>query len=65
MHQEIIEKMLQDKLNAAKQEGITEGRQLALIEIAKALFVEGTPVEKIAHLTGLSETEIKELIRDK
>jgi predicted transposase/invertase (TIGR01784 family) len=41
--------------------GIKMGEQAALIKIATALLAEGTPVEKISHLTGLTESEIKEL----
>ena len=41
------------------------GEQAALIKIVTTLLAEGTSVEKIAHLIGLSESEIRELSNQK
>lgn len=59
MHQEIIEKMWQDKLNAAKQDGVAEGRELALFEVAKAMSENGCEVTLISRVTGFSMADIK------
>ena len=59
MHQEIIEKMLQDKLNSAKQDGVSEGRELALFEVAKAMSENGCDIDFISRITGLSISDIK------
>ena len=45
--------------------GIKMGEQAALIKIVTTLLAEGTSVEKIAHLIGLSESEIRELSNQK
>lgn len=65
--------LLEDKYQEGKAEGIEQGidrgikmgEQAALIKIASTLLAEGTPTEKITHLTGLTESEIKELTSDK
>ena len=38
-----------------------EGRQQRELEIAKALLIEGEPVDRVARLTGLDITVIEEL----
>ncbi|MFP3091151.1 Rpn family recombination-promoting nuclease/putative transposase, partial [Treponema sp. TIM-1] len=48
----------QSKVVQAKREGLAEGRQEGIQEIAKAMKALGEPVEKIARLTGLSSDEI-------
>jgi predicted transposase/invertase (TIGR01784 family) len=62
MHQEIIEKMLQDKLEEAKQNGIAEGRELALFEVAKAMSANGCDVDLISRVTSLSIADIKTIL---
>jgi len=60
MHQDIINKMLQDKLEEARQNGVAEGRELALFEIAKSMSTNGCTLELISQVTGLSITDIKQ-----
>ena len=58
MHQEIIEKMLQDKLEEAKQNGIAEGRELALFDTAKSMSANGCDIDLISRVTGLSIAKV-------
>ncbi|WP_156422752.1 hypothetical protein [Bacillus sp. FJAT-29937] len=46
-----------------KEEGRHEGRKEERVEIAKKLFKKGTNVGVIAEITGLTEHEIRELIK--
>ena len=62
MHQEIIEKMLQDKLEEAKQNGIAEGRELALFEVAKVMSANSCDIDLISRVTGLSIADIKTIL---
>lgn len=62
MHQDIINKMFQDKLEEARQNGVAEGRQLALLEVAKNLSDKGYELDLISKITGLSITDIKQLL---
>ena len=62
MHQEIIEKMLQDKLEEAKQNGIAEGRELALFEVAKIMSANSCDIDLISRVTGLSIADIKTIL---
>ena len=45
MNHDIIEKMLQDKLEQAKRNGIAEGRELALFEVAKIMSANDCDIE--------------------
>jgi predicted transposase/invertase (TIGR01784 family) len=45
--------------------GIKIGEQAASIKIANTLLAEGISTEKVASLTGLTETEVKELMSNK
>ena len=47
------------------KKGIKTGEQTTLTRIANILLAEGTPRKKIAHLTGLTETEIKEILNSR
>jgi predicted transposase/invertase (TIGR01784 family) len=49
---------MEEGIIKGKAEGIAE----AINKMAVALLNEGMPIEKISHLTGLAEHEIKELI---
>ncbi len=60
-----IEKGKVEGIEQGIDRGIKMGEQAALIKIANTLLSEGTSIEKIAHLTGLTEAEIKELMVDK
>ena len=62
MRQDVIDKLLQDKLEESKQKGIAEGRQLALLEVAKNLSDKGYELDLISKITGLSITDIKQLL---
>ena len=62
MHQDVIDKLLQDRLEESKQKGIAEGRQLALLEVAKSLSDKGYELDLISKITGLSITDIKQLL---
>ena len=62
MHQEMIDKLLQDRLEQAKQNGIAEGRELALFEVAKAMTANNCDIDLISCVTGLSLADIKCLL---
>lgn len=59
MNFESMDKLLQDKLNEAKQNGIAEGRELALFEVAKIISSNDCDVDLISRVTGLSVADIK------
>ncbi|HBH08007.1 MAG TPA: flagellar assembly protein H, partial [Rikenellaceae bacterium] len=44
-----------------KAEGRAEGRDAAMIDVAKSLLTLGMPVEQIAQVAGLSIERIKSL----
>jgi predicted transposase/invertase (TIGR01784 family) len=48
-------------INHARREGMREGRQKGMQEIAKSLKAMGDPVEKIAKATGLSVEDVEKL----
>jgi DNA-binding transcriptional regulator LsrR (DeoR family) len=50
------------ELTKGIDKGIKMGDHTTLTKIANILFADGTPRKKIAHLTGLTETEIKTLL---
>ena len=54
--------MLQDKLEQAKQNGIAEGRELALFEVAKIMSANDCDVDLISRVTGLSVADIKQIL---
>ena len=56
---------MEEGIIKGKAEGIAEGEQKALTKIAMALLTDGTSIEKISYLTGLSERDIKELMMSK
>lgn len=62
MRQDIIDKLLQNKLDEARQNGIAEGRELTLFEVAKSMSSSGCTLELISQVTGLSVTDIKQLL---
>ena len=43
---------------------VAEGQQKALMNVAKVLLADETATKKVAHLTGLTEAEIKRLINN-
>ena len=45
------------------QQGISQGAQQKAIETAKNMLTFGDSIEKISQVTGLSEEEIKSLIK--
>jgi predicted transposase/invertase (TIGR01784 family) len=51
----------QSRLQGARNEGQTEGRQEKAIEIARNFKQLGIPIEQIAQATGLSAGEIAAL----
>ena len=62
MNHDIIEKMLQDKLEQAKRNGIAEGRELALFEVAKIMSANDCDIDLISRVTGLSIADIKTIL---
>ena len=44
-----------------REEGIGIGRQEQCIEIAKAMLIDGEPIEKIMRYTPLNKSEIEKL----
>ncbi len=59
MRQDVIDKMLQDKLEEARENGVAEGQQLALFEVAKVMAAKGCAIDLISQVTGLSIADIK------
>ncbi len=59
MRQDVIDKMLQDKLEEARENGVAEGQQLALFEVAKVMSAKGFAIDLISQVTGLSIADIK------
>lgn len=57
--QESFNDVLEAKLAEAKQDGIAEGRKLALFEVAKNMAASGCTLELISQVTGLSIADIK------
>lgn len=57
--------VIEEGIDQGIDSGIKIGEQTALIKIANTLLAEGTPMEKVAHLTGLTEAEIIWLINNK
>lgn len=47
-----------------REEGRTEGKKEEKLEIAKKLLKEKMHIEKISEITGLSEKELKELVKE-
>lgn len=45
------------------EEGMVKGEQTALARVVNALLADGAPIEKISVLTGLTEPQIKALIK--
>ena len=62
MQYETIDKLLQEKLEEAKQNGIAEGRELALFEMAKIMSANDCDVDLISRVTGLSVADIKTIL---
>ena len=54
-----------DELTKGVDKDIKTGEQTTLTRIANILLAEGTPRKKIAHLTGLTEAEIAELLNSR
>ena len=44
-----------------KEEGLREGLEKAILQVAKNMKAAGMPLESIASMTGLPEEEIKKL----
>ena len=59
MNFESIDNLLKEKLEQAKQNGIAEGRELALFEVAKIMSSNDCDVDLISRVTGLSIADIK------
>ena len=53
---------IKNSLDTAREKGREEGRAERSFEIAHALLAEGVSIEKIMRYTGLTESQIKELI---
>ena len=62
MRQDIIDKLLQDKLEEARQTGVAEGRKLTLFEVVKNMSHQGCALELISQVTHLSISDIKCLL---
>ena len=54
---------LSDGISQGIQQGISQGAQQKAIETAKNMLTFGDSIEKISQVTGLSEEEIKSLIK--
>ncbi len=48
-------------IGIGREEGIGIGRQEQCIEIAKAMLIDGEPIEKIMRYTPLNKSEIEKL----
>ena len=57
-----IEEGIEQRIDSRE---IKMGAQASLIKIANTLLSKGTSIKKIAHLTGLTERDIKELLNNK
>ena len=62
MHQDVIDKLLQDKLEEARQNGIAEGREIALFDVAKNMSAHGCDIDLISRVTSLSIADIKTVL---
>jgi len=48
-------------LNDGRREGRKEGKQIALIDVAKAMLQRGFDFQTIVEMTGLSQDDLKQL----
>ena len=51
-------------MSGAKEEGEKIGERNKTIEIAKEMLKEGMEIEKIIKITGLTEEELEEIIKE-
>jgi len=51
----------EEGIGIGREEGIGIGRQEQCIEIAKAMLIDGEPIEKIIRYTPLKKSEIEKL----
>ena len=56
------EKGMEKGMEKGRHEGRKEGLKEASLEFARKLLAEGESPERVAHLTGLSLAEIKQLV---
>lgn len=60
----IYDKSLVEKgLQKGRQEGQAEGRLLAIRELAQKMLVSGLPIAQVTKITGLEESELKQLLK--
>lgn len=57
-----IEKGIKEGIEKGKKQGIVEGAREKQLEIAKKLLEKNMTIEEIKEITGLKESEIKQLI---
>ena len=55
---------LGDSFRAGEKKGIEKGMEKGVGKVAKAMFMEGDPISKIAKVTGFSEEEIIKIKSD-
>lgn len=59
-----LERTIRNGMLEAKEEGELKGKLEGKLEVAKAMFHEGMPLEAVARITGLEkETLHNELLR--
>ena len=58
---DIVLPKIEEAERKGKKEGKKEGIEKGIEKVAKAMFIEGDPISKIAKVTGLSEAEISKL----
>lgn len=57
----LAEKLLNDGRREGRKEGRKEGKQIALIDVAKAMLQRGFDFQTIMEMTGLSQDDLKQL----
>ena len=59
--QRLIQQGVQQGMQQGVQQGVQQGIQQEKLGIARTMFQEGEPIEKVARWTGLSEASIRSL----
>ena len=55
------QRLIQQGVQQGMQQGMQQGIQQEKLGIARTMFQEGEPIEKVARWTGLSEASIRSL----
>ena len=59
--QQGVQQGMQQGVQQGMQQGMQQGIQQEKLGIARTMFQEGEPIEKVARWTGLSEASIRSL----